>query len=455
MLPGPIQNSVIGAYRIYRNPKPSQSQTETRELLLRNRNADISYFDQYQLARLREIVAHAWSQSDGYRDYWEQHGFRPEQIETLSDIKRIPVITKEIIARNVDYFSIRKRSRNATYITSSGSTGVPVGLYIDDYTKGVDRAFRNDMLSLFGYKPGDRSVVIRGASIGGGYNGSPHVERALEGYLQISSYTLRAENIPDYVMALDKFSPTFIYAYPSSIALLTSLFVKAGVPPPCKLKFVFCSSENLYKGQRTLIEDYWGCTVVNLYGSVERVGCAVNFGGGDRLFAYPEYGITEILDEKGNDAGPGQSGVVVGTSLFMKQTPFIRYRLDDLAVREEDRFVEGQRSNFGIREIVGREKSFSREKSFIRRKNREAVPFARGLHDDYFTEFDQFQFRQTDFDRIEFRYVSDRIVNESVLARLKQDIIDKIGAEFVLECNRVDRIERGPNGKYSYFVGLD
>jgi len=48
-----------------------------------------------QAAKLRLVVAHAWERSPFYRRLWEQHGVRPEQVQTVDDVRKLPVIRKE------------------------------------------------------------------------------------------------------------------------------------------------------------------------------------------------------------------------------------------------------------------------------------------------------------------------------------------------------------------------
>lgn len=449
-LPERIQDLIILASKFYYGKKNNAGYREKIErMLLDNRSSDVHDLEQYQLENLKSIIAHAWSNSIGYRNYWEEQGFKPDDVKELSDIKKIPVITKEIMAKRIEDFSVENKSPNARFVTTSGSTGTPFGFYMDDDMAAVDAAFTSDLRSRFGYEPDDRYLIVRGGAVGGGYIGSEHIEISLLGSLSISSYTLSAYNVRIYLSAIERYRPAFIFAYPSSIELLTSFFIKAGINRPCDIKFIHLSSENLYQSQKQMIEDYWECPIINHYGMAERAVLAANIHGGDVLFTIPEYGITEILDDDNKDAMPGESGYIVGTSFHMKQTPFIRYRSNDIAIREATSCSKTRRSNLAIRQILGR------DRNFIQKMNGDRIPFAMALHDDYLTEFDEFQFCQKELNRLEFRYVSDHIVSEDVLETLKQKIREKFGAEFILECKRVERIERGPNAKYSYFVGLE
>src|ERR1051325_4268602 len=48
-----------------------------------------------QLAKLQRAVASAWERSPFYRRRWEQHGVSPAAIQSLADVRRLPVVRKE------------------------------------------------------------------------------------------------------------------------------------------------------------------------------------------------------------------------------------------------------------------------------------------------------------------------------------------------------------------------
>ena len=69
------------AYSEYWNPK---NETMPREQL-----------NQLQLAKLRRLCAFAYENVPFHRRKFDEAGFRPDQLETLDDIRRIPFMTRE------------------------------------------------------------------------------------------------------------------------------------------------------------------------------------------------------------------------------------------------------------------------------------------------------------------------------------------------------------------------
>src|SRR5438094_862205 len=48
-----------------------------------------------QAAKLRRVVTHAWERSPFYRRLWKQHGVTPDAIQSVDDVRKLPVIRKE------------------------------------------------------------------------------------------------------------------------------------------------------------------------------------------------------------------------------------------------------------------------------------------------------------------------------------------------------------------------
>ena len=53
-----------------------------------------------QLERLKKIVDWAYEKSSFYKKTFDQANFKPEDIQTLADVKKIPFLTLEEINRN-------------------------------------------------------------------------------------------------------------------------------------------------------------------------------------------------------------------------------------------------------------------------------------------------------------------------------------------------------------------
>ena len=86
-----------------------------------------------QLARMRQLVAHAYDQVPVYRTKYHEAGFGPTDLKTYADIQKIPVITKaELIAAFPDQCISSTFKREDLFSThTSGSSGAPLQIRAD------------------------------------------------------------------------------------------------------------------------------------------------------------------------------------------------------------------------------------------------------------------------------------------------------------------------------------
>ena len=88
--------------------------------------ADRATLEAFQLRRLRALVRHAWDHVPFYRRWFERAGVAPDQIRTLADLERVPIVDKEdfrqagadAVADDVDRSTLIPR-------LTSGTSGVP------------------------------------------------------------------------------------------------------------------------------------------------------------------------------------------------------------------------------------------------------------------------------------------------------------------------------------------
>lgn len=83
--------------------------------------------DAYQNKRLRELVNHAYNSVPYYHKLFDNLGLKPSDIQTKSDLNKIPVLTKAIIKQEGQeaFLSSTYPQKKTSGASSSGSTGEP------------------------------------------------------------------------------------------------------------------------------------------------------------------------------------------------------------------------------------------------------------------------------------------------------------------------------------------
>jgi phenylacetate-CoA ligase len=207
-------------------------------------------------------------------------------------------------------------SRHGLTAATSGTTGTPLRLLRSPASILMEEAWVSHCRRWAGYRPGQPTAVLRGATFPSDEAVVPHHLTALTGHLIMSSYHLNESTAAEYLNLLRRHKTRWIAAYPSSIASLTILSQRCGLEIP-QMSGIFTSSETLTTQVRTAIESAWGCKVWDYYGNAERTVAAAQCEVG-RYHLLPGYAVVE----------PIPSGLAT-TSLLNRAMPLVKYEVTD------------------------------------------------------------------------------------------------------------------------------
>jgi phenylacetate-coenzyme A ligase PaaK-like adenylate-forming protein len=71
----------------------------------------IQELEKIQLKKLKKILAYSYEKVPFYRKYYDQHGVHPNDLKSLEDIRKFPIITKEL-ARDTPEFQSQYLTTN-------------------------------------------------------------------------------------------------------------------------------------------------------------------------------------------------------------------------------------------------------------------------------------------------------------------------------------------------------
>ena len=287
-----------------------------------------------QLARLQETVCRVYEKVQPYREKMDAAGVKPDDIRTLSDLKRLPFVTKQDMRDNYPFglFAVPKDELVRIH-ASSGTTGKPtvVGYTkrdLDVWTETVSRiaalggATRQDVAQIcFGY---------------GMFTGALGLHYGLEkiGAAMVPSSTGNTEK---QIMYMKDFGTTLLVATPSYALRIAEVAMQMGIDPKTGLnvKIGLLGSELLTEAMRTEMHKLWGdeMLVTSKYGMSELNGPGVS-GECEYLCGMhinEDFFIPEIIDPKtGEVLPPGEKGELVITCIYKEALPLIRYRTKDI-----------------------------------------------------------------------------------------------------------------------------
>jgi phenylacetate-CoA ligase len=304
-----------------------------------------------QERRLRQAVQYAYHRSLYYKKTFDEVGIRPEDIRTLEDINKIPLLDKykirdstqrsvEAGKRSFHEFITVPEETFVTVHTTSGTTGVPLTQPLTE----TELTFRGIMASGehmarglwgFGLRPGDILAHLwnlGGAMVGGGNHVIPRGGCAPELFLTvIPCHVGRTERIIEIIKDI---KATAMCSTPSYALYLPEVAKKMGldVRKDLNLRFIITSGEPgsaSVPGLRERLEDLYKAKAYDMYGA-PGVGlmCECGARSGFHIVADGFY-IQIIHPETKEELPPGKVGSIVGTALGMTSFPFIRFDTED------------------------------------------------------------------------------------------------------------------------------
>ena len=443
-LPQGARNFIGAAYRrLPRRIRYGRAYSEFRELAEASPSWSESDLHEYQLRELRRTLVNAGSYCPFYSRSFAKAGFRPDTMMSLDDLADCPSLTKQDIQQHFDDLtSAEIADAKKLYMTTGGSTGVPVGFHLQ---KGVSRpkeqAFLEANWRRAGYFDKARVALIRGHVTDSRSRGNIIAHDATRNWLMLSSYHLTDERIPEYLEVLENFQPDFLNIYPSAALQLADYLQRHNQRWRTPLQGVLCGSEQLTLSQKRLLNSVFKCRVLRWYGHAERVVLAAEGTDSDLFYFWPHYGFVEF-------GKPDENGLqeVIGTTFHNMAMPLVRYRTGDF-VRLANPEARREYAWPAVEEIAGRRQEF-----LVTGSGRRISLTAFNMHDAIFDGLYAVQFFQSEQGIAEFRYIPSPEFHSSRLPQIEDGIRRKLGDDFRLVLRKVGEVEKTSRGKHTWLI---
>ncbi len=393
---------------------------------------------EHQFKELKRVMQHAYENTVGYRELYKRAGLSPDSLRTPEDLSKFPFVEKEMLRDRLDDFSVQ--SKNRSYVTTGGSTGIPFGMYRNPEAFPRELASKAHQYHRIGWREGDRQFVLRGVPI----DSHEHMEFVAHfNELRCSSYHLTPEWMEKYRKKALQYQPQWLRCYPSAGHLFARFLKETGRRFP-QLKGILCASENLYDYQKELLSDVFDTRVFSHYGHYELAVLAGFCEHRDTYHVLPQYGLAELLDERGLPVEDiGGIGEIVGTSFLMNASPIIRYRTRDLAVFAGWGCPSCRRPYQIWERIEGRLQEF-----IVSGSGRRISMTAMNMHDEIFDHIKQFQFHQQQQGLVNFEYIPKTTFTKEIEETIRRRLLGKLGTDLDLKMQQVAVIPLTPRGKH-------
>jgi phenylacetate-CoA ligase len=409
---------------------------------------------EYQEKRLRKLLAHAYHKVAFYREAFDARGLKPEDIQTLEDLLKLPTITKALIRENLHLglMSVDYDKSKVLRITTSGSTGEPLVVYVEKKQLELRWAATIRSLEWTGYRFGDRQIRLWHKYLG--MKGLEIVKEILDAKMSrrkfIPAYEIDDAGLESFVQGLMAYKPVVLDGYAESYNLIAR-YLHSHRYEGRRPKGIMSSGQSMPLKSRKTIEEGFGCKVFDKYGCREFAGgTAYQCETGEGYHIVAEGTIIEIVKE-GRHALPGEVGEIVLTDLNNYAMPLIRYAIGDLAVAMDNSVP--CRCGRGLPRIG---QVYGRVQSIIFGTQNQMIPgtfFAR-LFADFDYGVKQFQVVQEQFGGITIKIVKANLFSDSILDYIKKQIRKHMGEDLNISFEFVDEISLGQTGKRQHSVSF-
>lgn len=288
-----------------------------------------------QLRKLKQAVAYTYEKVPNYRMKMDQAGVKPEDIQTLKDLEKLPFTNKSDFRDNypMGLFACPK-SELVRIHASSGTTGKPT---VVGYTRNDKHIWTNNVSRIACMGGATEEDIVQIAFGYGLFTGALGLHAGLEN-IGATVIPMSSGNTKKQIMFMQDMGTTLLVATPSYALHLGEAARAMGIDPEEDLKvhIGLFGGEGMTEPMRDEMHRIWGksflCT--QNYGMSELCGPGVS-GECEQLqgmHVNEDWFIPEIIDPKtGEVLPPGAKGELVVTCLGKEALPMIRYRTKDIS----------------------------------------------------------------------------------------------------------------------------
>ncbi|HEY5514496.1 MAG TPA: AMP-binding protein, partial [Geomonas sp.] len=223
--------------------------------------------EQLQLERLQATLNRVYKNVTCYRNRFKELGIVPEDVQSLSDLSKLPFTTKEDLRLNYPYGMFAVPLREVVRIhSSSGTTGKPT---VVGYTKHDIKVWSN-LVARFMTAAGVTSDDVVQIAFGYGlFTGAFGLHYGSE-MIGASVIPMGAGNTEKQIMIMQDYKTTALVSTPSYAVTIAERMEKMGVDPKSlSLKVGLFGGEPWSESMRREIESRLGISATDNYGLSE------------------------------------------------------------------------------------------------------------------------------------------------------------------------------------------
>jgi phenylacetate-CoA ligase len=410
--------------------------------LRRNTWLPTSELEKMQLKAFRKILKYAYENVAFYHRRFNAAKIKPEDIQSIEDMQRLPILTKKDVQRNFDSLVSRNvRMEMCKKETTSGTTGTPLTFIAEKRASGIMSAnkLRHQVENgsrLFR----DKYVLLLPA------RGFSRKRTYLGGFLARLGFLRRRlmdaqEPVEDVMEKLISFGPDVIDSLPSFFLLLAKEMEKRGeVIHP---RHIFGSGELLDTVSRRFINSAFNVDMLDVYGCTEAGNIAWECSEHAGYHTNIDLVVTEFVKDE-EHVTMGEAGKIILTPLWNYAMPLIRYEIGDVGRPSSERCPCGR--GLPLMEVIeGRYEDF-----IVLPSGRMISPYVTSRYFENVEGIDEYRIIQQARSNFIIQLVLREGRNNDIFLRLEDTFKKELGEDLTISIEAVDSIPK--NGKLRHVV---
>ena len=295
--------------------------------------------ENYQLKKLQELVSVAYNNSKFYRILFNKNGFNPSHINSLEDLKKLPIISKQDLISNNKEIHTELISTKCFKASTSGTTGQSLNFLKDENVDSFNRASMYRGYSWFKVNPWERNGYFWGFN----FSNKEQFKTRLFDFFQNRFRIFNFNEKPVKLFSKNLHNSVYLHGYSSAINETAKRINSQNLKKPLNLKMVKGTSEKIYESYQDEIIRAFGKKMISEYGAAETGIIAFECPKGNMHINMEGVIVEEINEE------------IIVTNLQMQSFPIIRYKLGDyIKLARRDKVCTCGLNHLIIEEVTGR-----------------------------------------------------------------------------------------------------
>lgn len=275
----------------------------------------------------QKLVRYAMERTAFYKKFYEDAGFKVEDIGTPGWFEKLPILTKAHLRAHFEEMTVQELKQFRKISTTGGSTGEPTKTGYDG--RAVEEVYSWRLQESYGVHPwDDHAYVWRDTR----HSFKARLINALlwwpTRHIKLDATFITPEAIEKFIKKFNRVKPKMLQGYVGALCQVAQYVVdhKLKVHAP---KMVWSTSAPLAPVQRKLLVEAFGAPVCDQYGSCEIRWIAQEEPNKPGLRVNTEHVYLEYVDETNQPVPMGEYGTTLLTNLEDYVFPMIRYANGD------------------------------------------------------------------------------------------------------------------------------